>query len=77
MYKKLLKLLNNSYSPYSKFRVASITVMKDGKEFVGSNAENASICSECSAIISAISNSYKKFLVSELCSYPLYEGDLK
>lgn len=63
MYEKLLKLLDNSYSPYSKFRVASIIVMKDGKEFVGVNVENASygasICSERSAIVSAISNGYK------------------
>ena len=29
---KLLKLLENSYSPYSKFRVSAIAVMKDGKE---------------------------------------------
>lgn len=70
MYEKLLKLLDNSYSPYSKFRVASIIVMKDGKEFVGVNVENASygasICSERSAIVSAISNGYKKGDFSKL-----------
>ncbi len=64
MKEKLIKLLNNSYSPYSKFRVASIAVMKDGTEFVGVNVENASfggsICAERSAILSAISNGYKK-----------------
>lgn len=64
MYEKLLNLLNNSYSPYSKFRVAAIVVMKDGKEFYGVNVENASygasICAERSAIVSAISNGYKK-----------------
>ncbi len=63
MKKKLLKLLENSYSPYSHFRVASIVVMKDGKEFSGVNVENASygatICAERSAIVSAISNGYK------------------
>lgn len=62
---KLLNLLNNSYSPYSKFRVASIVVMKDGKEFCGVNVENASygasICAERSAILSAISNGYKRY----------------
>lgn len=65
MKEKLLKLLNNSYSPYSKFRVASIVVMKDGKEFSGVNVENASygasICAERNAINSAISNGYKKY----------------
>ena len=64
MYEKLLKLLNNSYSPYSKFRVSAIVVMKDGTEFSGVNVENASygasICAERSAIVSAISAGYKK-----------------
>lgn len=61
---KLVKLLENSYSPYSKFRVAAIVVMKDGTEFNGVNVENASygasICAERSAILSAISSGYKK-----------------
>ncbi len=64
MKEKLLDLLNNSYSPYSKFRVAAIAVMKDGKEFGGVNIENASfgatICAERVAITSAIANGYKK-----------------
>lgn len=64
MQDKLLKLLENSYSPYSKFRVAAIVVMKDGTEFSGVNIENASygatICAERSAISSAISSGYKK-----------------
>ena len=64
MYEKLLKLLSNSYSPYSKFRVSAIVVMKDGTEFSGVNVENASygasICAERSAIVSAISAGYKK-----------------
>jgi cytidine deaminase len=64
MKEKLQKLLQNSYSPYSKFKVASIVVMKDGKEFLGVNVENASygatICAERSAIVSAISNGYKR-----------------
>ena len=57
MQEKLIKLLDNSYSPYSRFRVAAIAVMKDGKEFPGVNVENASygasICAERSAILSA------------------------
>ena len=64
MIEKLLKLAENSYSPYSHFRVATILIMKDGKEFVGVNVENAAygsgICSERSAILAAISNGYKK-----------------
>ena len=64
MLEKLLELSKNSYSPYSKFRVATILVMKDGKMIPGVNVENAaygsSICSERSAIVSAISLGYKK-----------------
>ncbi len=59
---KLKKLLHNSYSHYSHFRVASIVVMKDGKEFVGVNVENASygagVCVERNTIIQAIANGY-------------------
>lgn len=70
MIEKLLKLSENSYSPYSNFRVATIVVMKDGKEFSGVNVENASygssICAERSAILSAISNGYKKGDFKEL-----------
>ena len=62
---KLLELLNNSYSPYSNFRVSAIAVMKDGKEFYGVNVETASYgvcnCAERSAIYGAISNGYKRY----------------
>ncbi len=61
---KLIELHKNSYSPYSKFRVSAIAVMKDGKEFCGVNVENASygatICAERNAILSAITAGYKK-----------------
>ena len=67
---KLIKLLDNSYSPYSHFRVAAILVCKDGREFNGVNVENAaygaSICAERSAILSAVSNGYKKGSFKEL-----------
>lgn len=70
MKKKLLRLLNNSYAPYSNFRVSAIVVMNDGKEFAGVNVENAaygsSICAERSAILSAISNGYKRYDFKEL-----------
>ena len=61
---KLSDLLKNSYSPYSNFKVAAIAITKDGREFNGVNVENASygatICAERNAILSAISNGYKK-----------------
>ena len=50
MEESLKRLLKNSYSPYSGFRVAAICLMKDGKSFGGVNIENASygatICAE-------------------------------
>lgn len=64
MNEKLMNLLNNSYSPYSKFRVAAIVVMKNGQEFSGVNVENASygmsICAERNAIFNAVANGYRK-----------------
>lgn len=64
MKEELIKLLENSYSPYSNFKVASIVITKDGNKFSGVNVENASygasICAERSAIVSAISSGYKK-----------------
>ena len=60
---KLKKLLENSYSPYSKFPVSAVVVMKDGKEFYGVNVENASfgatICAERNAFTTAIAYGYK------------------
>lgn len=70
MKEKLLELAKNSYSPYSHFRVATILVTKDGKEFNGVNVENAaygsSICAERSAILSAVSAGYTKGDFKEL-----------
>lgn len=64
MKEKLINLLDNSYSPYSNFRVSCIVIMKDGVEFGGVNVENASygatICAERNAIIQAIAHGYSK-----------------
>ena len=70
MKEKLYALLNNSYAKYSKYRVACICVMKDGKEIPGVNVENASfgatICAERVAITGAIARGYKKGDFKEL-----------
>lgn len=64
MVEKLQQLLKHSYSPYSNFKVSSIIVMKDGKEFAGVNVEDASfhagICAERNAITTAITEGYRK-----------------
>lgn len=70
MEESLKRLLRNSYSPYSGFKVASICLMKDGKSFGGVNVENASygatICAERVAICTAIASGYKKGDFSKL-----------
>lgn len=64
MEESLKRLLRNSYSPYSGFKVAAICLMNDGKSFGGVNIENASfgatICAERVAINTAIANGYGK-----------------
>ncbi len=64
MKEKLIKILKNSYSPYSKFSVAAAVVLKDGNVFYGVNVENASyglsLCAERNAITTAITEGYKK-----------------
>lgn len=64
MREKLIKLLDNAYAPYSKFHVACLVEMKDGKLIPGVNVENASygasICAERNAITTAIALGYSK-----------------
>ncbi len=70
MREKLKELLENSYAKYSKYRVACICVMHDGKMFPGVNVENASygatICAERNAITTAISFGYHQGDFKEL-----------
>ncbi|HOJ64288.1 MAG TPA: cytidine deaminase [Spirochaetota bacterium] len=68
--KELLKLAkdiaNNSYSPYSHFRVGSVILTKNGNIYKGVNVENrsygATICAERSAISSALTNGENQFI---------------
>ena len=63
---KAVKALENSYSPYSGFKVGAALLTKDGRVFVGCNIENASypagICAERSAIGNAVSAGAREFL---------------
>ena len=64
MFDNLKKIIRNSYSPLSKYKVACILVCNNGQEFIGVNIENPSsksgLCAEQVAIGSAISEGYSK-----------------
>ena len=81
MKKKLIKLQDNSYSPYSKVKVTSIVVSNKGKEYNGVNVENAaypsSLCAERVAMFSAIAagekiKSFKEIHISSNMKGTLY-----
>ena len=59
------KVYENSYSPYSKFRVGAAIRSNDGKIFTGTNVENVSysmtMCAERVAIFKAISEGCSTF----------------
>lgn len=61
---ELLRLLDSSYAPYSRFHVSAIVILKDGSYFTGVNVENASysatICAERVAITAAVAAGYSK-----------------
>lgn len=70
MYKKLNKLLEKSYSPISKFKVASIVVDDKGNEYSGVNVEyiipTISTCAERNALSTAITEGYNFGSVREI-----------
>ena len=65
MKEKLIKLLDNSYAPYSNMHFACIVETKDGNFYEGVNVENASygatVCAERNAIFNAVSHGEKEF----------------
>jgi len=60
-----LKARENSYSPYSNYKVGAALLTKQGKVFLGTNVENCGYspcnCAERSAFFSAISNGEREF----------------
>ena len=57
--------MNNSYSPYSNFKVGSALLTKSGKLYKGCNVENknyvSGCCAEKTAIVKAISDGERDF----------------
>ncbi len=70
IFNNLKKLLNNSYSPYSKFQVAAIVIDKNGNQYAGVNVENAAFsptsCAERTAIATAVTQGMKMGDVREV-----------
>ncbi|ATZ19253.1 cytidine deaminase [Mesoplasma entomophilum] len=73
VFEELLRLKENSYSPYSNFKVACLIYLSNGEKIKGVNIENAAypatICAERSALAQAYSLGYKK---SDIKSLELY-----
>ncbi|SER54456.1 cytidine deaminase [Lachnobacterium bovis] len=63
--KKAIEAKENSYSPYSHFRVGAALLTSDNKIFQGCNIENAGFtatnCAERTAFFKAISEGFKDF----------------
>lgn len=59
------KAMQNSYSPYSKFKVGAALLCSDESVYIGCNVENSSFggtnCAERTAIFSAIADGKRNF----------------
>lgn len=60
-----VKAMENSYSPYSRFKVGAALLCRNGKIYRGCNIENSSfpagICAERTALIKAVSEGETEF----------------
>ena len=57
--RRIIEVIDNSYSPYSKFKVAANLITECGMQFDGVNIENSSysltLCAEAAAISAMVS----------------------
>lgn len=62
---KAVEAMENSYAPYSNFKVGAALLTKSGRVFTGCNIENSAysptICAERTAFFKAISEGERKF----------------
>lgn len=69
------KARENSYSPYSKFKVGAAVLTDDGRIFSGTNIENASygltVCAERNAIFAAVGAGKRKLRALALITQKL------
>lgn len=63
--KLALMARENSYSPYSNYKVGAVLLAKSGKIYLGTNIENCAYspcnCAERTAIFSAMANGEREF----------------
>lgn len=63
LYEAAREVFNNSYSPYSKFKVGAAVLLKNGEIVTGCNVENASYglsnCAERTALFTVYSKGYR------------------
>lgn len=63
LYEAAREVFNNSYSPYSKFKVGAAVLLKNGEIITGCNVENASYglsnCAERTALFTVYSKGYR------------------
>lgn len=71
------RVRENSYSPYSEFKVGAAALGEDGNIYVGTNVENVSyggtVCAERCALFGMVAAGCKKF--TALCVALDLEGD--
>ncbi|QLY39570.1 cytidine deaminase [Hujiaoplasma nucleasis] len=73
MLNEAIKIIENAYVPYSKFRVAAVLKLKNGQTLTGVNVENASYglsnCAERTALFHAYAQGYRKEDIDKLLVY--------
>ena len=66
LYQQAIKAMENSYSPYSNYKVGAALLTRSGKVYLGCNIENASytpsVCGERVAIFKAVSEGERDFV---------------
>jgi len=70
--KAALDVIENSYAPYSNFKVGAAVIADDNSIFTGTNVENCSfgltICAERAAVVKAVSEGKREFKILALAS---------